>query len=316
MLKFIVKRILTLIPLLFFVSLVVFVLLHFGPNDPAMSYLRLSNIPPSDAALAAAREELGLNKPLVTQYVDWLVNAIHLDFGISFLTRRPVTEQLLFFLPNTLYLAGVAFLFMLVISVPLGIIAAKYPDKWQDNLVRVFAYAGVSVPGFWLAFLMIFFFSIRLGWLPALGIGGFRYVVMPAISVCLMSSCINTRLIRGNMLELMHTRQVSYARLRGVKEALITRNHVLKNSLIPVVTAIGMYIGEILGGTVVAEVIFAWPGIGRYTVTAINNRDFPVIQCFILMMTVIFVLCNLITDILYAALDPRIRYNEEGIGSA
>jgi len=312
MLKFIIKRILALIPLLFFVSLVVFMLLHFGPNDPAMSYLRLSNIPPTDAALAAARQELGLDKPLVTQYIDWLIAALHFDFGISYTTKAPVTEHLLYYLPNTLYLAGVSLLLTLLISIPLGITAAKHAGGWQDNLVRVFAYTGVSVPGFWLAFLMIFFFSIKLKWLPALGIGGINYVIMPALSTALMSSCINTRLIRGNMLELMRTRQVDYARLRGVSEPLITRNHILKNSFIPVVTAIGMHIGEILGGAVVAEVIFAWPGVGRYAVSAINNRDFPVMQCFILMMTVIFVLCNLVTDILYAALDPRIRFSKGG----
>jgi len=312
MLKFIAKRILALIPLLFFVSLVVFMLLHFGPNDPAMSYLRLSNIPPTDAALAAARQELGLDKPLVTQYIDWLIAALHFDFGISYTTKAPVTEHLLYYLPNTLYLAGVSLLLTLLISIPLGITAAKHAGCWQDNLVRVFAYTGVSVPGFWLAFLMIFFFSIKLKWLPALGIGGINYVIMPALSTALMSSCINTRLIRGNMLELMRTRQVDYARLRGVSEPLITRNHILKNSFIPVVTAIGMHIGEILGGAVVAEVIFAWPGVGRYAVSAINNRDFPVMQCFILMMTIIFVLCNLVTDILYAALDPRIRFSKGG----
>ena len=312
MAKYIVKRILALIPLLFFVSLVVFALLNSGGNDPAMSYLRLSNIPPTDAALAAARTELGLDRPLPVQYATWLWKALHLDFGISYVTRTSVTKQLLYYLPNTLYLAGVSQLFTILLSLPLGILAAKHSGKWQDQLIRVFAYAGVSTPGFWFAFLMIFIFAIRLRWLPALGIGGFRYVLMPAISVALMSACINTRLIRGNMLEQMHTRSVLYARLRGVKELYITRNHIMKNSFIPVITAMVMHIGEILGGSVTAEVIFAWPGVGRYAVSAILNRDFPVMQCFILMMTVIFVLCNLVTDIVYAALDPRVRFGEGG----
>jgi nickel transport system permease protein len=291
---------------------VVFILLNSGGNDPAMSYLRLSNIPPTDAALAAARTELGLDRPLPVQYATWLWKALHLDFGISYVTRVSVTKHLLYYLPNTLYLAGVSLLFTILLSLPLGVLAAKHSGKWQDQLTRVFAYTGVSIPGFWFAFLMIFLFAIRLRWLPALGIGGFRYVLMPAISVALMSACINTRLIRGNMLEQMHTRSVLYARLRGVKESYITRNHIMKNSFIPVITALGMHIGEILGGAVTAEVIFAWPGVGRYAVSAIYNRDFPVMQCFILMMTVIFVFCNLVTDIVYAALDPRVRFGEGG----
>ena len=242
MAKYIVKRILAMIPLLFFVSLVVFALLNSGGNDPAMSYLRLSNIPPTAAALATARTKLGLDRPLPARYAEWLWNALHLDFGVSYVTRLSVTKQLLYYLPNTLYLAGVSLLFTIVISLPLGILAAKHNGKWQDQLSRVFAYAGVSLPGFWLAFLMIFFFAIRLRVLPALGIGGFRYVLMPALSVALMSACINMRLIRGNMLEQMHTRSVLYARFRGVKESYITRNHIMKNSFIPVITALGMHV--------------------------------------------------------------------------
>ena len=311
--KFIVNRVLILIPMLFIVSVIVFALLHAGPNDPAMNYLRLSNIPPTDAALENARHELGLDRPLITQYIDWISRAVRLDFGVSYVTKAPVTKHLLHYLPNTLYLAAVAVLIMIVLSIPAGMLAARYHGKWQDNVLRGLTYIGVSIPSFWFAFLMILLFAIRLIWLPALGFGGFRHVLMPAVSVALMSACINARLLRGNMLEQMNARFVSYARFRGTRESLITSRHILKNSFIPVVTAMGMHIGEILGGAVVAEVIFAWPGVGRYAVSAINNRDFPVMQCFILMMTVIFVLCNLVIDILYAALDPRIRYMEGGI---
>jgi len=315
MLKFIIKRLLTLVPLLLAVSVVVFLLLRLGPNDPAMSYLRLSNIPPTDAALAEARATLGLDRPVAVQYFAWLGRALRLDFGISYVTKAPVTDHLLHYLPNTLYLAGVSILMTIGLSLPLGIMAARYQGRWPDHLSRALAYIGVSTPSFWLAFLMIMLFSVKLGWLPTRGLGGLSHVIMPAFSVALMSLCINMRLIRGNMLEQTHTRQVLYARIRGVKEGYITRGHVLKNSLIPVVTALGMHIGEILGGAVVAEVIFAWPGVGRYMVSAIFNRDFPVMQCFILMMTTIFVLCNLFTDILYAAIDPRMRLANEGSGN-
>lgn len=316
MISFIIKRLLTLIPLLLAVSIIVFLLLRLGPNDPAMSYLRMSNIPPTDVALAEARSTLGLDRPLAAQYFSWLGRALRMDFGISYVTKAPVTEHLLLYLPNTLYLAGVSILLTIILSLPLGILAAKYKGRWPDHLSRALAYIGVSTPSFWLAFLLIIVFSVKLGWLPSMGLGGFSHVIMPALSVALMSMCINMRLIRGNMLEQMNTRQVLYARIRGVREGYITRSHVLKNSLIPVITVIGMHVGEILGGAVVAEVIFAWPGVGRYMVSAIFNRDFPVMQCFILMMTTIFVLCNLVTDILYAAADPRMRLSEGGGGHA
>jgi len=312
MLLFILKRLLALIPLLLAISVLVFLILHFGNNDPAMAYLRLSHIPPTDLALEAARESLGLNRPLSVQYLDWLGKAVRLDFGMSYVTGKPVLERLLYYLPNTLYLAGFSLMITIFLSLPLGIISALRKDRWPDHLTRAMAFVGVSTPSFWLGFLLVFFFSVKLGWLPALGKGGITHVLMPAFTLSLMSMCINTRLIRASMLEQMNSRSVLYARVRGIHEKRIVGSHILKNAMIPVVTAIGMHIGEMLGGAVVVEIIFAWPGVGRYAVSAIYNRDFPVMQCFILMMTLIFVFCNLGVDILYAWLDPRIRYREGG----
>lgn len=316
MLKFVIKRLLMLIPLLLGMSLVVFLLLRSGENDPAMSYLRLSGIPPTDVALAEARTALGLDRPFAAQYLDWLWRAIRLDFGDSYATGAPVTKHLLHYLPNTLYLAAVSIFMTLALSLPLGIAAAVYKGRWPDHLTRIIAYLGVSTPSFWLGFVMIIVFSVKLKWLPSMGVGGLGHVIMPAFSVALMSMCVNMRLIRGSMLEQMNSRSILYARMRGVRESGIVGRHVLRNALIPVVTALGMHIGEILGGAVVAEIVFSWPGVGRYAVSAIYNRDFPVMQCFILMMTVIFVLCNLATDILYAVIDPRIRLEAEGAGDA
>jgi nickel transport system permease protein len=308
MLKFIFRRLLTLIPLLLSVSILVFLVLRLGENDPAMSYVRLSGIPPTDQALEAAREHLGLNRPLAVQYLDWLWRALHLDFGISYVTGTPVLERVLYYLPNTLYLAGVSFVITIGLSLPLGILSALKKDRWPDHLVRAVAFIGVSTPNFWLGFVLVYLFSVKLGWLPAMGMGGPAHVILPAFTLALMSMCINTRLIRGNMLEQMNTRSVLYARVRGVLEKWVVGRHILKNSMIPVVTAIGMHIGELMGGAVIAEVLFAWPGVGQYAVTSIYNRDFPVMQCFILIMTLIFVLCNLAVDLLSAWLDPRIRY--------
>jgi nickel transport system permease protein len=273
-----------------------------------MAYLRLSQIPPTDEALTLAREQLGLNRPIGVQYLDWLGKAIRLDFGISYVTGAPVVERLLYYLPNTLYLGTVSLGITLLLSFPLGIGSVLFKDRWFDHATRALAYTGVSTPSFWLGFLLVFVFSVKLGWLPPLGKGGLAHVIMPAFTLSLMSMSINTRLIRGSMLEQMHTRSVLYARTRGIPEKWVIGRHVLTNAMIPVVTAIGMHIGEMIGGAVVVEIIFAWPGVGRYAVSAIYNRDFPVMQCFILMMTVLFVLCNLAVDILYAWLDPRIRY--------
>lgn len=171
MTRFIFRRLVTLVPLLFGVSVIVFLLLHLGPNDPAMSYLRLSNIPPTDAALEEARETLGLNRPLLEQYLAWLSRAVRLDFGISYTTKAPVTRHLLHYLPNTIYLAAVSMLITVALSLPLGILAAKSKGRWPDHLSRLLAYIGVSTPSFWLAFLMIIVFAVRLGWLPTMGLG-------------------------------------------------------------------------------------------------------------------------------------------------
>lgn len=312
MLRFVLWRLAVLPPMLAAVSVLIFTLFRMGRGDPAMDYLRLSQIPPSDANLAMARDLLGLNKPLVEQYLDWAWNALHLDFGLSYVTRKPVLDEVLYYLPATAQLAAVAFVVTLGVSIPLGIWAAKNRDGWPDQVVRGLAFVGVSLPNFWLGFLLVLFFTVWLGVLPPFGKGGPAHLVMPVIAVSLMSLSINARLLRSSMLEVAGQRHVTYARMRGLSERSVTRNHILLNALLPVVTASGMHLGELIGGAMIVENIFAWPGLGRYAVGAIHNRDYPVLQCFALLMTVIFVLCNLIIDIIYAWLDPRIRMAGQG----
>ncbi len=195
----------------------------------------------------------------------------------------------------------------LAASLPLGAWAAGHRGGWQDRLVRGIAVLGVSLPNFWVAFLLVAAFSVWLGWLPAMGSGTALHLVMPALAIGLMSLSVNARLLRASMLEVAGARHVLYARLRGLPERAVTRRHVFRNALVPVVTATGMHVGELLGGALVVETIFSWPGIGRYAVSAIYDRDYPVIQCFTLVMTVVFVLSNLAVDLVYAWLDPRIR---------
>lgn len=313
MMRFIFRRVLLLIPMLLGTSLFIFLILRLGPSDPALDYLRLSKIPPTPQAVESARELLGLDKPIMTQYFHWLSDALHLDFGISYATQKPVLPDLLYFLPATLQLAGLALALTIILSVPMGMLAARYREKWPDQLVRVIAFIGVSMPNFWLGFLLILLFSIHLGWLPPMGKGEAKHLIMPVIAISLMSLAINARLLRASMLEVAGQRHVRYARLRGLSEMTVERSHILRNAWLPVITAIGMHIGELLGGALIIESIFSWPVVGRYAVSAIMNRDYPVIQCFTLLMVVIFVLCNLIVDIIYAIADPRIRLSAEGI---
>ena len=294
-------------------SLAIFLLLRLGPSDPAMDYLRLSRLPPTPQALEEARAFLGLDRPMAAQYIDWLGRALQGDFGVSYATQRPVLPDILHYLPATLQLAGLALLLTLGVSVPLGMWAARHRDGLPDQIVRLVAFLGVSMPNFWLGFLLVLVFSVHLGWLPAMGRGGWSHMIMPAVSIALMSLAINARLLRASMLEVAGQRHVVYARLRGLSERRVERAHVLRNALLPIVTATGMHIGELIGGTLIVESIFGWPGVGRYAVSAIFNRDYPVIQCFTLMMVTIFVLCNLLVDIAYAYADPRIRLSAEGV---
>ena len=307
MLRYIALRLILLIPVLLGVSLIVFILLHLGNGDPALDYLRLSQIPPTDAALAEARQALGLDRPLPEQYLTWIWNALHLDFGISYITGRPVLDDLLYYLPATLQLGGLALLATLAFSIPLGLIAARWQGKWPDQVVRVVTFIGVSMPNFWLAFLLIAWLSLWLGWLPPMGRGDAAHLIMPVLAIALMSMSINARLLRASLLDVRQHRHVFYARARGLNERRVWRDHILRNAWMPLVTATGMHIGELLGGALVIETIFAWPGVGRFAVSAVLNRDFPVMQCFTLLLTTLLVLCNLVVDICYAWLDPRTR---------
>lgn len=310
MLRYIALRLILLVPVLLGVSLIVFLLLHMGNGDPALDYLRLSQIPPTDSALAEARQALGLDRPLPEQYLSWVWKALHLDFGVSYITGRPVLDDVLYYLPATLQLGALALLVTLALSIPLGLAAARWQGKWPDHVVRFVTFIGVSMPNFWLAFLLIALLSLWLGWLPPMGRGGPAHLVMPVLAIALMSMSINARLLRASLLDVRQHRHVFYARARGLNERRVWRDHILRNAWMPLVTATGMHIGELLGGALVIETIFAWPGVGRFAVSAVLNRDFPVMQCFTLLLTTLLVLCNLVVDVCYAWLDPRTRLAE------
>jgi len=305
--RYLLRRILLMVPMIFAASVIIFLMLRLGTGDPALDYLRLSNLPPTPDMVASTRTMLGLDQPLVVQYGRWLWRALHLDFGVSFATQRPVLDDVLRFLPATLQLAGAALVLILLTSVPLGIWAARHREHLPDFIVRLIAFLGVSMPNFWLAFLLVLFFSVYLQWLPALGYGGWQHIILPAVSIAFMSLAINARLLRASMLEVAGQRHVTWARLRGLNARQIERRHILRNASLPMITAVGMHIGELIGGTMIIENIFAWPGVGRYLTTALFAADTPAILGATLLIGTCFVLLNALADALTYLLDPRTR---------
>jgi peptide/nickel transport system permease protein/nickel transport system permease protein len=304
---YILQRLIQLIPVVFGISVTTFLLIHFVPVDPAEVYLRLSGIPPTDEVVAVMRTKLGLDRPIHVRFLDWLWRAFHLDFGVSFVTKEPVLQEMLHYFPATLELTVYALILMLALSVPIGVLAALYKESFFDQGSRVLSFIGASMPSFWLGLLLMHSLAFKLDLFPVMGRGTLAHVVLPALTLSLGQAALYTRLLRASMLENLQQPYVLYARVRGLRERLIIGRHVLKNALLPVVTTLGMSVGHLLGGVVIVESVFAWPGVGRYCVSSILNRDYPVIQFYVCFMAVIFVLCNLLVDVAYSYLDPRIR---------
>lgn len=308
MIKFIIKRILLIIPIMFVVSFLVFTILRLGPVDPAQAYLLNSRIPPTEEALKVTRAELGLDKPFFTQYAIWLKGVITLDFGLSYMTKRDALGDLIYYFPTTLKITFLAMIMVIIVSIPLGILGAVKKDSLADKIVKLFSFIGVSTPSFWFGFLLIYLFSLKLNILPPFGLNGVSSYILPILTLGLMSSAINLRITRTSFLEHINGRSAKYLKIHGVSSNTVMGKYVLKNSMIPVVTSLGMHFGELIGGAVVVEVLFALPGVGRYVVSSITNHDYPVIQCFMILMTAVFIIVNLIIDIIYVYLNPKIKY--------
>ncbi|MFB7639633.1 nickel ABC transporter permease [Peribacillus butanolivorans] len=308
---FIFKRLTSLIPILLGISLITFILLHLIPGDPAVAYLRASHIPPTDETVAALRVELGLNKPLYVQYFEWLGKVLQLDLGMSYVSNNSVWEEIVVHFFPTVQLTFASIIFIVVISLPLGMISAIYKGKFVDQFSRILAFVSVSMPTFWLGFLLIYFLSVKLDLFPVLGRGTLAHLVLPSLTLAFAYIGTYMRLLRASMLGNLNEPFVVYARARGLRQRLIVIRHVLKKSLLPVITGLGMSFGNMLSGAVIVETIFAWPGMGQLFVTSILNQDYPMIQGCVLFMGVIFVVCNLLVDLTYSFLDPRIRWEGE-----
>lgn len=306
MLRYLLRRIVLTIPVLLGVATLVFSLIHLVPGDPAQSMLGEAA---SEAQVAELRQRLGLNEPLLTQYVRFMSGALRGDLGVSFRTNQPVTTAILERMPATLELAVAAMVVAIAVSVPLGVIAAVRRGTAVDHAAMTVALAGISIPNFWLAPMLAIVFAVQLGWLPVSGRGGLDSLVLPAVSLGAALAAILARMTRASVLEELRELYVRAARARGASAARAVTVHALRNSLIPLVTIVGLQFGAVLTGAVITETIFAWPGVGRLLIQSIGFRDYPLVQGCILLIAITYVTVNLVTDLLYGVLDPRIRYD-------
>ncbi|WP_339280975.1 nickel ABC transporter permease [Lysinibacillus sp. FSL P2-0066] len=303
---FCLKRILTLPFVLLGVSILTFVFIRFVPVEPAEVILRLARVAPTEEAIQALREELGTDKSFLLQYLLWGKGVLQLDFGTSFVSKLPVAHELFTKLPATIELAIAAFILILGLSIPFGVISALYKHTIIDKIIQFFSILSVSIPTFWLGFLLLYLFSLKLGLFPTNGKGTPAHLVLPAFALALPTIGLFVQFIRSTILEELQQQYVQYARLRGLKSSVILIRHVLRNAAIPLTPLLGMTLGNLLGGAVIVEQVFSWPGLGRYLIESIMNRDYPVVQCYVLIIAVIYVLANLCTDILHRLLDPHL----------
>lgn len=304
MLKYTVRRILGMIPTLLIVSIIIFLFVRMIPGDPA----RL--VAGTDATvqdIQAIRVELGLDKPITTQYVDYIGGLLHGDLGNSLKTRQPVAEEIGRRFMPTLWLTFASMTWAIVLGLAIGIISATKRNKWQDYTGMVAAVSGISLPSFWLGLMLMQLFSVTLGWLPTGGFDSWKGLILPSFTLGAGVAAIIARFTRSSLMEVMREDYVRTARAKGLHNSVVVMKHALRNALIPVVTMTGLQFGFLLGGSVVVETVFSWPGLGRLLIDSVAFRDYPTIQAEMLLFSLEFILINLIVDLLYAALNPQIR---------
>lgn len=308
MFRYFLYRLAAVIPVLFGVSIAVFVMVRLVPGDPVQ--LMFTNQPlPSPARLEEIRHQLGLDLPIWKQYLNYLTGVLQGDFGQSIRSRQPVFEEIVQRLPNTLRLTFASLAVAITVGILAGVLSAVYKGRWIDKVSMVVSILGISIPGFWFGLMIMLLFGVRLEWLPVSGATSWKHLVMPAITLGLISSAIIARLTRASMLDALGQDYVRTARAKGLRGRTVVTRHALRNAFIPVVTIIGLQIGGLLSGAFIIETVFAYPGIGQLAVTALQARDFPVIQGIVLMVAAIYVCVNLLADLVYGFLDPRIQYS-------
>jgi ABC-type dipeptide/oligopeptide/nickel transport system permease component len=303
--RYIIRRLLLMIPVVLGVTILVFTIMYFIPGDPVKMMAGVDSTPEQ---LAALRHQLGLDAPYLVRLGKFLGNIVlHFDFGESWVYKTPVTSELVHRLPRTLTIAAICIGLQVFVGIPLGIIAAVDQNGWGDRIAMFIALFGVSMPNFWIALMLVLFFSVKLGWLPPYGLGGLKFYILPCIANAFPGIATQARQTRSSMLEVIRSDYITTARAKGMSEMRILLRHALPNALLPVITVIGNGMGMMLAGTVVIEMIFAIPGIGWYLVGGINNRDYAIVQSSVIFLAMAFTAVMLLVDLVYAFVDPRIK---------
>ncbi|MDL1163990.1 Nickel transport system permease protein NikB [Paenibacillus sp. GM2FR] len=313
MLRILTRKFAEVLFFLLFITFISFLFIRLAPGDPVLTILNVDELSVSQEQVEALREEMGFNEPLLVQYGLWLVKFVQLDFGSSYITGQPVMDVILTGLPATLELAVGALIVMLVVSIPLGSLSALYRNSWIDQLSRILSILGAAVPSFWLGLIFIDLFGVRLNWLPIMGRDGWITLVLPSLTLGLAISSVYVRLLRSSLLDSLSQEFIRAARARGLSERRIFFVHAFRHSLPPVITFFGVSLGSLIGGVLVIEVLFAYPGVGKLVVDAIRQRDYPLIQGYILMMAIIVFMVNTGVDLSYRYLNPEMKLKERGI---
>jgi peptide/nickel transport system permease protein len=306
MLAYTLRRIVMLVPVLFGVSVLVFMMLHLTPGDPARLVAGPTATPQQ---VDEIRHVLGLDQPLYQQYYDYMSRMAHGDLGRSIITHDAVTSELAPRFIATAELSGAAMVVAVIVGMTLGIISATRQYSIVDNVLSVLSLVGLSTPAYWLGLMLILLFSLHFRWFPAAGRGGISHLVLPTFTLAMFAMATVARMTRGSLLDVLNQDYVQAARAKGLSEVFVLVRHALKNALIPIMTVVGLQVGQLLSGAVLTETVFSWPGIGRFMVDSIQARDFPIVQGGVLLTAATFVIVNLIVDILYGVVDPRIRYS-------
>lgn len=302
------KRFLQILVVLFGISFFTFMLTYLSPGDPAEIMLTECGNLPTPELLEQTRHELGLDRPFLVQYASWLKGVLTGDMGQSYSFKMPVVDKLVSCFWPTLKMSLLALAIMVAVSIPLGILSAVCRNKWPDYLVRGITFIGVSVPSFWIGLILLSIFGVRLRWINvAGGTTDFKAMILPAVTLALAMSAKYTRQVRNAVLEELHQDYVTGARMRGIRESVILWRHVLPNAMLPIVTLLGLSLGSLLGGTAVVEIIYNWPGMGNMAVRAISCRDYPLVQGYVLWIAILYMVINLIVDLSYQYLDPRLK---------
>ncbi|TWG79694.1 glutathione transport system permease protein [Cupriavidus gilardii J11] len=305
MLNYFVKRVLGVVPTMLIVAVLVFLFVHLLPGDPA----RLAAGPEADAAtVELVRKDLGLDKPLPEQFVTFFANALQGEFGTSLRTKRPVSEEIGDRFMPTLWLTVASMAWAVVFGMVIGIGSAVWRNKWPDRIGMTLAVSGISFPAFALGMLLMEVFSVQLGWLPSIGAESWKHYILPSLTLGAAVAAVMARFTRASFVEVLQEDFVRTARAKGVRETVVVVKHCLRNAMIPVVTMMGLQFGFLLGGSIVVEKVFNWPGLGRLLVDAVEMRDYPVIQAEVLLFSLEFILINLVVDLLYTVINPTIRY--------